>query len=494
MKLRIVIIFCAIGIWHSVQGQVASNDFYTVPEGSALVVASPGVLSNDTGGSLTAALVAEPANGALTLNTNGSFIYTPTTNFTGMDGFTYQAVKGSKTSKVASADIMVLAPDELFYDNFARPTNDGSVFPWTIVSGKVGKGTHGVSTVGGTWSITNGLMLGTGTNYTYGYTYCGSTNWTDYSIQGQIQFSGNYAASAGLLGRLNPVTGAHYALWIYPENSDEYNIPPLNGIPRLWLYKYESWTLYTNIGQWSSLPAVGTNWHSLKLTFEGNKISSYFDGNLMTNVTDNGSIDGKPAYTNGSMGLNLWLSTVPYTFSVSNVIVTTINPVAVNSTYTMNVATDPVLNVPAPGILTNDTGNGPLTAILSSGPTNGSLTLTNNGGFSYTPTNGFIGTDSFTYQATDGQTTSGVATVTITVTTTPIPPVITSISLTNDTLMLTWTSLAGATYREQYIDSLNDTNWNDVSPDITAAGPTVTQTNILDDSPQRFYRVLLVTP
>jgi Bacterial Ig domain len=494
MKLRVVIILCASGIWHSVQGQVANIDFYTTQEGSALAVAAPGVLSNDLGGSLTASLVSGPANGTLTFNTNGSFIYTPTTNFTGMDGFTYQAVKGLKTSSPASVDIMVLAPGELFHDDFARPTNDGSILPWTRVSGNFEVGTHGVSQVGGTWGITNALMLGTGTNYTYGYTYCGNTNWSDYSIQGQIRFSGNYAASAGLLGRLNPATGAHYAVWIYPEKSDEYNIPPVNGIARLWLYKYESWVTYTNIGQWSSLSGVGTNWHSLKLAFEGNKISSYFDGNLITNVTDNGSLDGKPAYTSGSMGLNLWISTVPYTFSVSNLIVTTINPVATNDAYTMNVATDPTLNVPSPGILTNDTGNGPLTAILSSEPASGSLTLTNNGGFSYTPTNGFIGTDSFTYQATDGQTTSGVATVSITVTTTASPPVITSINLTNGTLILTWTSLAEAIYREQYIDNLNDTNWNDVSPDVTATGSTLTETNILDDAPQRFYRVLLVTP
>jgi len=72
-----------------------------------------------------------------------------------------------------------------------------------------------------------------------------------------------------------------------------------------------------------------------------------------------------------------------------------------------------------------------------------------------------------------------VATVTITVMTTATPPVITSISLTNATVILTWSSLAGATYREQYIDSLNDTNWNDVPPNVTATGPTATETNIL---------------
>src|SRR6185369_13802690 len=60
-------------------------------------------------------------------------------------------------------------------------------------------------------------------------------------------------------------------------------------------------------------------------------------------------------------------------------------PVANNDTYTVN--EDGTLNIPAAGVLTNDTdvdGN-PLTAVLVTGPTNGSLTLNANGSFTYTP-------------------------------------------------------------------------------------------------------------
>ncbi|WP_026012120.1 Ig-like domain-containing protein, partial [Singulisphaera acidiphila] len=48
-------------------------------------------------------------------------------------------------------------------------------------------------------------------------------------------------------------------------------------------------------------------------------------------------------------------------------------------------------------------------------PTHGTLTLNSNGSFTYVPTAGFIGTDTFTYQAFDGTTLSNIATVTITV-------------------------------------------------------------------------------
>ena len=55
------------------------------------------------------------------------------------------------------------------------------------------------------------------------------------------------------------------------------------------------------------------------------------------------------------------------------------------------------------------------------GPTNGTLVLSRDGTFSYTPAAGFIGTDGFTFQATDSQgATSNVATATIQVGNTPI--------------------------------------------------------------------------
>ena len=78
---------------------------------------------------------------------------------------------------------------------------------------------------------------------------------------------------------------------------------------------------------------------------------------------------------------------------------------------------DTSLIVVAPGVLDNDTDieNDALTAVLVSGPTNGSLTLNADGSFTYTPDADFNGTDSFTYVANDGDLDSNVATVTLTI-------------------------------------------------------------------------------
>jgi hypothetical protein len=78
----------------------------------------------------------------------------------------------------------------------------------------------------------------------------------------------------------------------------------------------------------------------------------------------------------------------------------------------------------APGVLANDAGSGggPLQAQLVSGPQYGTVELHADGSFSYTPFPLYAGSDSFTYQASNGTTSSNTATVRLTVTgTQPVP-------------------------------------------------------------------------
>jgi VCBS repeat-containing protein len=91
---------------------VAVNDAYTTAEGAVLNVSAPGVLSNDSdaeGTALTAALVATVSHGTLTLNTNGSFAYTPASGYAGTDIFTYRANDGQANSNTATVTININA-------------------------------------------------------------------------------------------------------------------------------------------------------------------------------------------------------------------------------------------------------------------------------------------------------------------------------------------------------------------------------------------------
>jgi VCBS repeat-containing protein len=118
------------------------------------------------------------------------------------------------------------------------------------------------------------------------------------------------------------------------------------------------------------------------------------------------------------------LTSSPATVTIT---VTAVNdsPVAAADAY--STAEDTNLSVDSPGVLANDSDpdGDPLSVVLAAGPGHGTLTLNDDGSFSYTPAANFNGTDSFTYRASDGALTSSVATVTITVTAVNDAPTVT---------------------------------------------------------------------
>jgi subtilisin-like proprotein convertase family protein len=88
-------------------------------------------------------------------------------------------------------------------------------------------------------------------------------------------------------------------------------------------------------------------------------------------------------------------------------------PVSGNDAYSTTL--DTPLVVPAPGVLANDDNQtaGYLMARLVTGPVGGTLSLGADGGFTYTPNPGFVGTDTFTYRAVNDDALGNVATVLI---------------------------------------------------------------------------------
>ena len=83
---------------------------------------------------------------------------------------------------------------------------------------------------------------------------------------------------------------------------------------------------------------------------------------------------------------------------------------------------DTALAVPAPGVLDNDSDSagGALAAVLVQGTAHGTLHLSDNGSFTYTPEPGYAGTDSFTY-TTPNSCATAVVTITVNADTSPCP-------------------------------------------------------------------------
>lgn len=88
----------------------AAADAYSTPFETALDVAAPGVLGNDSdpdGDPITAVKDTDPSHGSVSLNPDGSFLYTPNPGFAGVDTFTYHADDGSADSGVVTVTITV---------------------------------------------------------------------------------------------------------------------------------------------------------------------------------------------------------------------------------------------------------------------------------------------------------------------------------------------------------------------------------------------------
>ena len=85
----------------------AVSDSYQVKAGKKLVEnGARGVLGNDRGGPLGIVSNTQPADGALTLNPDGSFSYQPDKGFVGTDHFTYTT---SNAVQVYNDDVPPLA-------------------------------------------------------------------------------------------------------------------------------------------------------------------------------------------------------------------------------------------------------------------------------------------------------------------------------------------------------------------------------------------------
>lgn len=88
---------------------VTGNDAYQMVQGGTLTTGVPGVLGNDNdaeGDALSTELVSAPANGTLTFNADGSFVYVPAALYTGTASFSYLA-RDAKGDASAPATVSI---------------------------------------------------------------------------------------------------------------------------------------------------------------------------------------------------------------------------------------------------------------------------------------------------------------------------------------------------------------------------------------------------
>lgn len=179
--------------------------------------------------------------------------------------------------------------------------------------------------------------------------------------------------------------------------------------------------------RWNIVPVVG-DWVKIVPKNDAAQCMAVSGG---PTATANGTPVQSWAYT--GLSSQLWKLTPIDTPS------TNAAPAAQSESY--NTSEDNTLSVPiANGVLINDTDSSSLTVADAEpfiegvqplvAPKHGTLTLNADGSFAYTPAANFNGSDSFSYQATDGTLLSDVVAVTITVTPVNDAPVATEQDVT----------------------------------------------------------------
>jgi VCBS repeat-containing protein len=112
---------------------VGAADAYVTDEDTQLVVAvGGGVLANDTdtdSNPLTAVLETGPAHGTLSLNEDGSFVYTPEANYSGEDGFSYRASDGTDSTSPIEVKLTANAVNDapVAFDGTASGTTNMTI-------------------------------------------------------------------------------------------------------------------------------------------------------------------------------------------------------------------------------------------------------------------------------------------------------------------------------------------------------------------------------
>jgi uncharacterized repeat protein (TIGR03803 family) len=122
--------------------------------------------------------------------------------------------------------------------------------------------------------------------------------------------------------------------------------------------------------------------------------------------------------------------------------------------------------------------------------TNGALTTLYHFGGSdgANPSGGLVqGSDGSFYGTTVGGGVDGFGTV-FRMT---IVPEFQTMTLTHNTLSLTWSTEAGGTYQLQYNSDLSSSNWTNLGIPFTATGANLSTTDSVTNAPQRFYRLVL---
>lgn len=379
LLLLILLIFL---LWYAFfrdqnEAPVAVEDSFATVQDTSV---SDSVVANDSdpdGDPLTVSLppLAEPANGALSLDPSGTFTFVPNAGFTGTDSFRYKVCDPEDACAEANVSLVVeLSPVVANDDSVETMVN--TAVSITVLANDTGDGLSldavSAAPTNGTAALAenNTILYTPNTDYTgsdtFGYAACNAGNVCD-------------SAQVTVLVQDFQVNDDSYTTLKNTAVSNNALSNDLGGL--------------TATETPTSSPASGT------VQLQTNGDFTY---------TPNTDFLGEDSFTYEACNAAAACGTAVVTITVGG-------PVLVDDNYEVLVNRRLEENV-----LANDQGDGlQVNAAPVKDPESGTLTLQSDGSFVYQPTNDFEGTDTFTYEVCDSDNLCGEATATIKVTAIP---------------------------------------------------------------------------
>jgi hypothetical protein len=386
---------------------VANPDQNTTASGTPVTTT---ILADDTRNGLpastsnvTVSLASQPTNGTAVLNANGTVTYTPAVGFSGVNSFSYTicdiaqpgicsttpvSITVSPSRPVAMNDLNQTVKNIAVSGNIRTNDSEPAGLALTVTTTPVTGPTNGTVVI-----LTNGSYIYTpATNFvgtdSFVYQVCNTaaqctTALATIKIRDNAPNANDAPIAQNDLAATTPNTAVVIAVKANDSDPD---------------------------GQPLGLPII---------------VSSPTNGNLIVNP------DGTITYTpvNSFTGVDSFVYQVcdngsPILCDQATVTVTVRPNPATNQTLAYDDAYSTFVNVPVNGnVSTNDQDLAGNTQTVNStpvvGPSNGTLTLTSTGSFTYTPVNSFTGTDSFVYRVCDNGTGPACATATAYITVFP---------------------------------------------------------------------------
>jgi VCBS repeat-containing protein len=362
------------------------------------------VLTNDTDADdddLTATLVTGPAHGDVTLNADGSFTYTPDANYNGTDTFTYRVsdegagwhlhglsgLFGGGHTDTATVTVNVTAVNDapVAVDDTAT-TAEGTQASGNVLTNDSDVDSSSLGAALGT-APANGTAV-VNPNGTFTYTPNANFDGTD---------SFTYTVSDGTASDTGKVT---------------VTVSPVQDPP-------DAVNDTATVAEDSGATVIDVLDNDIDVDGDDLTIQSVTQpakGQVVIN--DNGTVSYTP--NAGVTGTDTFTYTITdgtdEDSATVTVTVSAVNHAPVAADDELTTTEDTPLDFSPEYLLDNDSdadGDGLVTFVQS--PSSGQLTIHDNGTFTYTPNANFHGTDSFSYVAHDGTTSSNIATVTVTV-------------------------------------------------------------------------------